>query len=382
MLKKCVLLAGICFCSGVAWGGGLPGQVLAQKVEQTPQAGLKRFAYMRFYAPSNQVRRASSSPEEQHVRALAFYLVNMYASTRLYQAQNPTLTLNYLGVLDGFERSYKPFDFSQAVRFYEHHQAQIDMLVKQYLQARHYPWPAPSAQEKTNWVALLQTQPRKHQQAVYTFAKPFLLNASVPPQAALRLTPLFEQAQVKARKHVIIYDEPDVRLEDLDSHIGNHPYRRKRTYRWVNDECNYSSYFTAQALTRAITADRGAWGFSHVYMLTAYPQTGEFLTPAQGTRFKLANGQDGLRWRYHTAVLVIVEENHRYFPVVLDSFLGGAEPVSWGQWLAHFSAQTEFRAVPFMPNETIQNALKIPQRQDGSAVWVDGKKYLPAPVIE
>lgn len=381
MLKKWVLFAGICFCGGAALGGGLPEQVLAQKIAQTPQAGLKRFAYMRFYVPSNQVRRGDSSTEDQHIRALALYLVNMYASARLYQTQTPALTLNYLGVLDGFERSDKPFDFSRAAQFYQKHQTQIDALVTQYLQARHYPWAAPSAQEKAHWVALLQTQPRKHQQAVYTFASPFLMDAPVPAPVAARLTPLFKRAQARAHKHVVIYDEPDVRLEDLDAHIGNHPYRRKRTYRWVKDECNYSSYFTAQALTRAITADRGAWGFSHVYMLTVYPQGGEFLTPAQGERFALANGQPGLHWRYHTAVLLIVEQNHQYFPVVLDTFLGGAGPVSLGQWLTHFSAQTAFRAVPFRADETTQRALKIPQRLDGTAVWVDGQKYLPAPVL-
>ncbi len=382
MLKKYGVLLVVGLCGGVAWGGGLQEEVLAQKVAQTPQTGLKRFLYMRHYTPSTQISCASASQTDQYVQAFAMYLVNMYASARLYQAQNPTLTLNYLGVLDGFERSYKPFDFSQAARFYQKHQAQIDALFAHHLQARRYPWPGPSTEEKTRWVALLQTQPRKHQQAVYTFATPFLLDAPVPAPVAQRLAPVLARAQAKAHKHVVIYDEPDLHLEDFDTHIGNHTYRRKRTYRRVSDECNYSSYITAQALTRAMTADRNAWGFSHVYMLTAYPQSGEFLTPARGARFKLANGLSGLHWRYHTAVLVIVEENHRYFPVVLDTFLGGSGPVSLGQWLTHFSPQTQFRAVPFMRSSVTENALKTPERLDGPAVWVDGNKYLPAPVLQ
>lgn len=373
---------GMCFCSGAVIGGGLPEGVLAQKIQQTQQAGLTRFGYMRFYMPSNQFRHAPLSQEAQYEQALALYLVNMYVSARLYQTKPTALTLNYLGVLDGFERSYKPFDFSRAVHFYERHQTSIDALFNQHLQARAYPWEKPSAEEKNRWVALLQTQPRKQKQAVYTFVNPFGLDVFVPAQAAARLTELFEQAQKKARKHVVIYDEPDLHLEDLDSHIGNHPYRRKRTYRWVSDECKYSSYLAAQTLSRAMTADRHAWGFSRVYMLTAYPQTGEFLTPAQGDRFKLADGQEGLHWRYHTAVLVILEQDRQYFPVVLDTFLGGAVPVSLRQWLSHFSAQTQFRAVPFMPDETTQKALQLPQRLDGSDVWVDGKKYVPAQVLQ
>lgn len=383
MFKKCgTLLACVVFLGGAALGGGLPQGALAQQITQTAQAGLKRFAYMRFYTPSNHMRREPASQEDQYIRAFALYLVNMYVSVRLYPAGTAPLTLNFLGVLDGFERSYKPFDFSRATRFYEKHQAQIDALVAQHLQARHYPWEKPSAEEIARWVALLQTQPRKYQQAVYTFAQPFLMDAPVAPQVAQRLVPLWEQAQTKARKQVIIYDEPDLHLEDFDSHIGNHTYRRRRTYRWVSDECNYSSYLTAQVLTQAMSAERNAWGFSHLYMLTAYPKNGEFLTPASGPRFKLANGQEGLRWRYHTAVLVIMEQNRHYFPVVLDTFLGGSTPVSLGQWLQHFSPQTEFRAVPFMADETTQNALKIPQRLDGNSVWVDGHKYLPAPVLQ
>ncbi len=363
-------------------GGGLPPGTLARQITQAQGAGLKRFAYMRFYTPSNQLGRVPASQTDQHVRAFALYLVNMYASVRLYQAQIPVLTLNYLGVLDGFERSDKPFDFSHAAQFYQTHQTQIDAWVAHHLQARNYPWEKPSADEIARWVALLQTQPRKHRQAVYSFAQPFLMDSPVPEQAAARLTSLLEQAQAKARQHVVVYDEPDLRLEDLDSHIGNHTYRRKRTYRRVSDECNYSSYLTAQALTRAMTAERNAWGFSHVYMLTAYPQTGEFLTPAHGPRFKLANGQEGLHWRYHTAVLVIVEQNHQYFPVVLDTFLGGRVPISLGQWLTHFSAQTQFRAVPFARSSVTENALKIPQRRDDNSVWVDGQKYLPAQVLQ
>ena len=204
----------------------------------------------------------------------------------------------------------------------------------------------------------------------------------VPPQIAARLTPFLRQTQQKARQYVVIYDEPDLRLEDFDSRIGNHTYRRKRMYRWVSDECHYSSYVTAQALTQAMAADRNALVFSHLYMLTAYPQNGEFLTPASGPRFKLANGQEGLHWRYHTAVLIILEQNHQYFPVVLDSFLGGLRPLSVSEWQEHFAPDTRFTTTLFQRSKKTENALKIPQRLDGSAVWVDGKKYLPAPVLQ
>ena len=375
---------GIVFLGGAAAAQPLPDAVLQRRTQQALRqhqpAGERRFIYMRYFQPTESF--ANVNADADYERAIASYLINMYASARLYEEPfPPALTLNYLGVADGFERLGKGFDFAHANRFYTQHQTEINALFRQYLQTRNYPWQLPSPQEITHWLTLLENSPKRERQVAFTFPTPNKLNRSVPPQAVQPLTSLLVQAQAQARKQVITYDEPALELSDFDSHIGNHTYRRKRTYRWVKDECNYSSYLIAKQLTHALVTKPAAWQNTHVYLLTATPAQGEFLTPAQGARFKLADGSNGLHWRYHTAVLVILQHDKQYFPVVLDSFLAGDKPVSLGTWLTHFSPQTVLRAQPFLRSKIIEDALKVPSRLDGNAVWADGNKYLPAEVL-
>ena len=369
---------GILFFSGAATAQPPDDSVLQRRTQQALRqhqpAGERRFIYMRYFVPTEQFASSSRNTDADYERAVASYLVNMYVSTRLYAEPAPSaLTLNYLGVSDGFERLGTGFDFAHANRFYRQHQEEINALFNQYLQARSYPWQLPSSQEITQWISLLETAPKRERQLAFTFPATNRLARPFPPQAAQRLTSLLAQAQAQAHKQVITYDEPALELSDLDSHIGNHTYRRKRTYRWVKDECSYSSYLIAKQLSHALVTEPAAWENTHVYLLTATPAQGEFLTPAQGVRFKLADGSNGLHWRYHTAVLVIFQKDKQYFPIVLDSFLAGDKPVSLGSWLTHFNPQTVFRAKPFL--------LKVPSRLDGNAIWADGNKFLPAEVL-
>lgn len=377
---------GIVFFSGAVTAQPPDDTALQRQTQQALRrhqpAGERRFIYMRYFMPTEQFARPHQNINADYKRAVASYLVNMYVSTRLYGEQSPAaLSLNYLGVSDGFERLGNGFDFTHATRFYEKHQSEINDLFTQYLQTKKYPWPLPSQAEITQWLSLLKTSPKRERQIAFTFPAENKLARPVAPQAVMQLTPLLAQAQAQARKQAITYDEPGLELSDFDSHIGNHTYRRKRTYRWVKDECNYSSYLIAKQLTHALVTEPAAWENTHLYLLTATPAHGEFLTPAQGHRFKLADGSDGLHWRYHTAVLVIFQKDKQYFPIILDSFLAGNKPVSLGTWLTHFNPQTVFRAQPFLRSKTIEEALKIPTRLDGNTIWADGKQYQPAQVL-
>lgn len=350
--------------------------------QQAGLAGVRRFMYMRYYRPSQQFDTQLSDSENGQVRALAFYLVNMYVSTHLYTTPSPSaLTLDYVGVLDGFEQAGNGFDFSRAVSFYKKHREEVDKLVNRHLKDRNYPWGEPTAQERAGWVALLQSIPMRQKHALFIFPLRTQLNRPLTPEGKQQLETVLKQTQPDLRKQVIVYDEPDLRLEDFDSHIGNHTYRRKRTYRWVKDECYYTSYLIAKKLTQAIVNSPSAWEHTHLYILTAHPARGEFLTPARGERFKLADGTYGLHWRYHTAVLVVFQHNGSYFPVILDRFLAGGKPFPLGDWLAHFSPQTQFHVKPFVRSKTVEDALKTPGRVEGNTVWADGNKYIPAEVV-
>lgn len=390
MFKKWVMLGCLLGCGGAVLASGLPERVLDAQVEQAQGASPKHFGYMRFYKPSLQIPQPlnlwnqwfSSKIKQQHQRALAVYLFNMYVVTRNYHGPDlRTLDLNTLGVLDGFMRCHKPFDFKSASRFYEQNQPAVNALLRQFLQARALPWPAPSNQEYARWVQLLESAPQRYGKASYTWPQTSLWGGGALPGAQTKWENLLKQALQLGKKQVVLYDEPAATLEDFDSHIVSKQARRKRTYRWVADECNYMSYLVARQLTQA-AGQRALGDAVRIYTLTAYPAQGEFLTPSTGARFKLANGKNGLLWRYHTAVLVIAKENGVYAPRVLDSFLGGTYPLSVSAWLAHFSNKTVFTAVPFWRSETVENALRVPDRLDGTNLWVDGVLYTPAPVLQ
>lgn len=386
-MKKWFLVCVQAFCMcGVAVAAPLEQSAVERQIQTVRQqdqlAGVRRFMYMRYYQPSQRFDTQLSNSESGQIRAMAFYLVNMYVSAHLYATANPSaLTLDYMGVLDGFEQVGNDFDFSRAVRFYKNHQEAVDNLVNRHLKERNYQWGEPTAQERAGWVALLQNIPVRQKHALFTFPVQTRLNRPLTSEGEKQLETVLEQTQPNLRKQVVVYDEPDLRLEDFDSHIGNHTYRRKRTYRWVKDECYYSSYLLAKQLTQAIVTAPSTWEHTHLYILTANPARGEFLTPAQGERFKLADGTYGLHWRYHTAVLVVFQQNGAYYPVVLDRFLAGGKPALLGDWLTHFSPQTQFQVKPFVRSKTVEDALKTPSRVEGNAVWADGNKYVPANVV-
>lgn len=66
---------------------------------------------------------------------------------------------------------------------------------------------------------------------------------------------------------------------------------------------------------------------------------------------------------------------------VADRFLFGETPVSLQMWLQKFDASnTAVSAEPFYRNETIENAIKTPQRKQGNNVVVEGRTYKPYPV--
>lgn len=377
------------------WGSALfavplPEGALAQKIQDASSRPAAHFKYMRYYPPSTRIveepgwweRWFSSDSDQQHQRALAIYLFNMFVLSRSYRpAASPTLDLNFLGVLDGFMRCDEPFDFKQANHFYQKNHKEIQALLAQYMRSYKGAGRAPNEQEYNRWVTLLETQPVRAKQAVYTWPTSEHLQVSIPAPVKQKLVPFIRQAGQLGKQHVVVYDQPDLSLDNFDHRIGNNRAYRKRTYRWAGEECYYSSYLTARLLSAAGVATPKEWPGIRVYLLTVVPKNGEFLKSARGERFTLADGQKSLAWRYHTAVLVLVPHGSIYVPVVLDSFLGGKEPVALHQWLGHFKEQPFIKAVPFRRSEITENALKIPQKTEGTTVWVDGTAYQPAPVV-
>ena len=384
----CIWLLGC--LAATAWGNTTPlGNVVAQQAQtalhQHTNAGWNRFQYMRFYLPSNEVpqepgfweRLFSSSADKTHTRALAIYLFNMHASVQTLHEQRPQLSLNYLGVLDGVTKAAPAFDTTHAQAFYQKHQKEIISLMNQFVAKSNPAWAAPTQAQYQAWLELLEKQPRRNQKPVYSFPLSDGLQSELPSTLAKWGQQTLRMAQQQAQQQVITYDQADVNLENFDRKIGNARAYRKLTYRWVREECHYSSYLLGRLVVNAVTQKTLPWN-TRIYLLTAYPKQGEFLTPATGNRFILADTQPGLHWRYHTALLLIIPHQGTYVPLVLDLFLGGLTPLTLDQWLAHFQSNTVFTATPFTRDKATENALKTPQRLEGNTVWVDNKKYQPA----
>lgn len=390
---KCIFLGLVllsCLLSTPCVYGEVDADRLLQQTNQALQfPGAKRFNYMRFFVVNNTLPQKpgfwenifSSNAEQNHQRALAIYLFNMYVSTQVYKQSPNILTLNYLGVLDGIVQGPDQFDTRHATEFYQKNQAQIDGLLKQFRQKAPRHWSEPTHKQILAWLTLLEKQPRKSGKPVYVFPTQNALMGSVTPTLNTRLETAANIAQKQAQKQVILYDVADVQLADYDSKIGNHQVRRKRTYRWVKDECYYTAYIIGRQLIAQITKRHLPWD-TRLYTLTATAKKGEFLNPAKGERFELANGQKGLHWRYHTALLAVVHQNNSYVPIVLDPFLGGTTPLPLGKWISYFRDNTVFSAVPFSRDSDIENAIKTPQKIEGKALWADGKRYEPASVLK
>ncbi len=386
MFKRISL--GLCLlASALAWANDVPEQALSHKIDranavaQNKQgATWRRFLYMRFYklsdrlpdSPSLWEELFSSASTQGQERALAVYLFNMHVSTKLYKTpQVSEISLHYLGVLDGLVRAQEPFDYSQARSFYQEHRESVQTILQSFLSE-----PAPSEAQIEQWLMRLEQVPTRHKKAAYRWAE--LPAVTVPPAATQRLLLPWQQALREAEQQVIVYDQPDVHLEDLDRSIGNTTYRRKRTYRWIKEECFYSSYLAAKQLVQHISRFPTGWDTTRIYLLTAYPQTGEFLTPSAGQHFGQAQTPS---WRYHTAVLVVLDKERQFIPLVLDRFLAGKTPMPLDQWARNFSPQTVFTAVPFVRSKRTEQAFHIPQKTEGQTVWIDGNKYEPAEVL-
>ena len=385
-----------CLLTGVLLGtvcllhGEVDADVLSQKVQQqaTQQLwGVKHVRYMRFFPASNLPPQEPgfweslfSSPTRQtHIRALAIYLYNMHIVTASLHQSPHVLTLNHLGVLDGLVRGPEIFDTANAVEFYQDNKKEVDTQLTYFLKNSPFQTQKPTQGQVYIWLKMLSRQPRHAKRPVYLFPTENLLQGTLTAWHKTQLQKLLKAGLSHAQKQVVTYDVADVQLEDLDSKIGTHQPRRKRTYRWASEECYYSTYLIARILVDYLLQHKTLWD-TRVYTLSAWPKTGAFLTPAQGKRFTLANGKTGLHWRYHTALLVLVPQQGTYVPVVLDTFLGGQNPLTLQEWLAHFERNTTFGAVPFMRDEKVDQSLKVPQRQQGNKVWVDGAAYDPAPV--
>lgn len=356
---------------------------VARKTEQASSKaiGVNRFKFMYFYFTKNTFPQEpgffSSPYKGMHVRALAIYFLNMQISIKMYNSSSTPshLTLNFLGVLDGLVGAPEPFDMTSATSFYQKNKKEVDAYYAQIHKDSKLSLPTPSQTQINAWLKLLEKLPQRGKIGLYLFPATNYLQTPIPSEEVS----LFRTALTKVAnsKQAVTYQIPEISLEDLDTKIGVHQQRMKYTYRWVKDECFYSSYLLGLTLANEI-ANKTLSKNTRIYLLSAYPKIGQYLQPSD--EYKSLTLPPILRWQYHTAVLVVWPHNNSHIVMVLDNFLGGKEPISLDQWLAHFHANTVFSVVPFVRNKKTEGAIKTPSKIIGNKIQVNGTTYEPHPV--
>lgn len=393
------VFCGVCFAqeSGfrTPFSSALEKAVQArQGVKQDP--GMNRLHLMRFYFPRADVRETPGvlsgilrlGVSEQHVHALSFYLFNMYVSTAAYGVDVPNeLTFNYLGVLDGFGLLSERFDAARSAAFYEKHKKEIKKKLKAFFAQSNLPvyngGDALNDRREHAFLRVLERSAYPGVPAGYRLPRTNLLRGAVRVADKELLARWLRQSLEQGKNKVVVFERTKVDMADLDLKYKKTKGRTERLYRCVNDECEYWSYLFGSHVCGEIASTRQPWGLMRVYKVVARPISGEFLKPARAERFHLADGSDAPDWRYHTAMLLIMNRDGRFTPVVADAFLGGQTPVAFEEWAKHFSAEeTVFSASPFTRTQSVEEAIKTPQSRAGGKVVVAGKTFEPYPVFK
>ena len=403
-MRKIILSLFVCSLASVLWGQTVPAftgfsHILEQKIQasrriqRNPAWG--RLVYMRFYSPSNTVhaeegfwKKLLASSSEEQERAVAFYLFNMYVSTASYKEYVPqTLTLDYLGVLDRISL-IKGFDVRNAEKFYLEHKEQI----KTYLQelfASHSFFPVYHTKNEVNDIREMEFM-RLLSQAPLLGGKPsYLLPVSNRLQTTAferdinKMSKLLRQAIADGIGKIVTFETPQLRPEDIDGGgLSPRTPRTVKTYRYANEECTYCSYLFGRQVCETVAAAKKDWGSTRVYKIIARTEEEEFLkSSSPNGKFIQADGTVALKWRYHTATLVVVNLSGEYTPLVADKFLAGEQAILLTDWLQKFSKDTIFFAVPFFRKQEMENSFKVPQQIVGDKVIIEGTTYTPHPVL-
>lgn len=323
----------------------------------------------------------SSSKKQQQLYALAQYLFNMFLYTRNEPLQNTgPLSLKYIGALDPLYQTDRPLSMEKAKEwFYSDESAIIYQYLEQFLkEAGIKPVLFNHRQIEKNFLRLQKTF--FFQNRYPTYAKYTSVNSlSAIQQTDLQLlTSILHKANKQALNQVVVFEQkPELNIDNPRIH-GRSTY----TYRWVKDECEYSSYVIGKKLLQAQNTS-ALLRRSRIYMITARDKYAPQLKPANpnASRFQLANGQQSSQWQYHTAVLVLLPiSQSSYEPIVLDNFLAGDSPISLDEWTRHFANRTYFQVIPFKINKVYDEAIVPVTQRKQQRVLAGGRWCTPHPI--
>lgn len=393
----------VCLCAVSVWAEGsfrtpfsnALERLIRNKASVAGNPGMGRLVFMRYYPPSDKmpeedgffVKLFGIGKTDREAHCTAVYLFNMYVSTAAYGEDVPSrLTTDYLGVLDSLGSCRTLYKAADAEKFYEENKQEIKKEMVpffNYIHAAYNPEEPANDRRELAFMRLLARTPWYRSRPAYYASLASRLKGSVSKTDARFVEEQLRRSLAQNRNKVVTFERASVRGEDLDSKIGVKSSHVERTYRCVNDECEYCGYEMGKLICRtARKAPSGGREYMRVYKITAAPlQAGNSLRPARGNRFKLASGAAAAKWNYHTATLLVIKHNGTYAPVVADPFLAGGKTVSLNEWMKAFSlSNTMFYVVPFERSQEVEDAIKTVESRQGSSVRADGQTYTPAPI--
>lgn len=330
--------------------------------------GMGRFAFMRFYFPTNTVReepgvwaKLKGCETDTLVRAQAIYLFNMYVSTAAYKEDVPgSLTVDYVGVLDGFHRCANGFAVKDAVSFYQKHQREIQALLKQFFDRRGLSGYEMNrldnqAREKAFLKVLVNSVVADKKYPGYRASGASRLTGANNGVEVNILKDFLQRALRNGSNKFVFFEQREVFGPEFDTPIAHQKVQTHTICRGANEECAACSYLLGREMCAEITAKHRNWGLMRIYRITAKPMRGGLKAADRSGHFTLANGKKSVPWDYHVATLVLMNLDGKYTPYVIDKFLAGFNPISPNAWFSKFAlSETFFLITPFERTEQME----------------------------
>lgn len=392
----------ICLVGSVCEGSAQPvSSVFFEKLTQQIQKnaflrqnpGMNRLRWMRFYTPTPKVVQRSgfwervfqSLSETEKQRAVASYLYQMYISSASYEGEiPPRLTVNYLGVLNSMERLEVNFDAQKALPYYKKYKKEIKQWLVQFFKEANLPTYQPKDPKndirEISFLKTLAGSVEEDGRAGYLLAAP-RWNTALPQQDAIWLEKVQQLASADIKGKVILYEETLANFSPLDKISGQYVNHGKQyLFRQAAQECAACSYLTCTQLCKQMqSASFSKEEGMQLYQLQMRPLSGKVLIPAVGNKFQSPQGKSYPNWFYHEAVLVIINHDKQYIPVVLDPFLA-SEPIAFSDWLKQFKMdESILYAYPFIRWNDLEERIVQPDQVQKNQVLKNGCWYHPYP---
>lgn len=293
----------------------------------------------------------TSEEDEAKQRAAADYIYNMYIIEAAKGAKNSPayLDTSYTGALDPIYRSrFK--NAGEVKTFYNKHLSEINNLLrKDFKNFKYNPDEAANAKRQNAFINMLVNTYNRNKSFSYIPGAAALGRGELSAARMAQLKKQLSANNAKNKDFSVIYSYTDpMEMLDNATRTGGRSSAKHYTYRPLSEECAACTYSFCKDICSAAENKYSVYKLFRVYEITAKARSGFLKNKDGGDRFTSSYGKSYPQWDYHTASLLVFEDNGGQAFVVVDTILE-KEPVSYAHWLSLFNkADTYFRITPFI----------------------------------